>query len=1107
MQNNSVRNVNAGLRTVKVSGETKQAGKAPNNRRFLYRVGYNWNKGGRLKELRIRHLARKFLNIWKRNTFGQILPQQVRLHYKRGLLKRALKAWKDEWWISRREWIFTVQAECHYRYYLYIWTFRHWRKSASLRKEKKEKAQKAQLSADRQLMHSVWSRWRAFIEVMRMHCQNVDSAVEQKRLSTMHSLWSLWQTRLQKQQDLKMLEKQVLKRRARTSQSKAWLLWKKMHRFALYQRKKEEKANLYAIQRLKRKSMCLWTSYTSFRQTKKISQAVAQHAHRLYLLRKSWHKWINALSIKRRDEIHMEAASLWAVRRTQRRTIALWKAYVMLCRDKAERKDLATRHFQNHLLSAGLQGFSLNVKRKKDHRLNKNMAVQHRQQRLIIKYWRLWNDRVEEAEDRSFQSQTAIAVGKYRAFLLRSRFHHWIGKLVENRRMQKLELDAEVWFAERMLPRCLSSWLEFTQQRRLCKQRKHKAETYNRQRLCTWVFYSWLAKTEQRQEEALSERMAIPYQERCHLLRTWKRWRERTREKVKEAAKQEASRRLHAHRLLHKMMMQWKDNSAEIRERRNRELQLCLRRDMNCLRVSVEKWKKFVQIQRARKSRLKEIHYHHEVKLLKHFFMAWKKHYLQISQIVELSKEHFRQQTHRFLREVFVVWWEKASLLVETRAAERQAEKHFKNVLRLKVFVAWREAAAHAVSKRHQQGEMVSKAQCSINQNRLLRSFRQWRKRTRDARRERASMEKAKRHHNSTTLSKAMGMWKTHQSQLRKKKVMKRQGNLLLRLKLYQTYFELWKTKLQRRRNEAKQTERALWHWSLTLQAKVLSEWRLLASEQRSRRDESVKAAQIYRDQLLREGVACILTYAAHMSDLTTSLTHFHQKQKIQDLHKVVRRCAMRWKQRALSKPPKEKNVQPVKKSVTFCLTERTSIISSDITDHAAEDERDVQHQDLLLPPSAFMIPKNTLGNLSSSDALMPLHQFNSPITSLSSTHPAQASEPDKDASTLTRELLHIQLDMKSFQQSRKQLRAWRKLREVLQSWLQMSGGEDEEKEAVSEELKELEERIDRRSTELEKQKPAMLLYAQRIQQLQSALCASGVSILHESNVEDHRVT
>ncbi|RVE73267.1 hypothetical protein OJAV_G00047600 [Oryzias javanicus] len=1058
MQNNSVRNVNAGLRTVKVGGEAKQAGKAP-NRKLLYRVGYNWNKGGRLKELRIRHLARKFLNIWKHNTFGQILPQQVRLHYKRALLKRALNAWKEEWWISRREWIFTVQAECHYRYYLYIWTFRHWRKSASLRKEKKEKAQKAQLSADRELMHSAWSRWRAFIEVMRMHCHNLDSAVEKKRLSTMHSVWSLWQTRLQKRLNLSMLEMQVLKRRARTSQSKAWHLWKKMHRFASYQRKKEEKATLYAIQRLKIKSLCAWKSYTSFRQTKKNSQAVAQHAHRLYLLRKSWHKWIDALSIKWRDEIHMEAASLWAVRSTQRRTVALWKAYVMLCRDKAKRKELVTQHFQHHLLSAGLHGFSLNVKRNKVHRLNKDTAVQHHQQKLIIKYWRLWNDRVEEAEDRSFQPQTAIAVGKYRVFLLRSCFHHWIEKLVENRRMQKLELDADVWFAERVLPRCLSSWLDFTQQRRLCKQRKHKAETYNRRRLHNWVFYSWWARTKKRQEEALSERMAILQQERCHLLRTWKRWRERTREKVKEAAEREASRRLHAHRLLHKTMRQWKDNSAEIRERRNRELQARLRRDLNCLRVSVEKWKKFVQIQRARKSRLKEIRYHHEVKLLKHFFMAWKEHHLQISQIFELSKEHFKQQAHCFLRQVFVVWWEKASLLAETRAAEQQAEKHFKNVLQLRVFVAWREAAAHAVSKRRQQREMFSQAQCSINQKRLLLSFRQWRKQTRDARRERISMEKAKWHHNSKTLSKAMGMWKTHQSQLRKEKVMKRQGNLLLRLKLYQTYFELWKTKLHRRQKEAKQTERALWHWSLTLQAKVLSEWRLFASEQRSRREESVRAAQIYRDQLLREGVTCILTYAAHMSDLTTSLTQFNQKQKIQDLHKVVRRCAMRWKQRALSKPPKEQNIQP----------------------------------DLLLPPSAFMIPKNTLG--SSSDALMPLHQFiftdNEPLIHSS-----------------REELLHIQLDMKSFQQSRKQLRAWRKLREVLQSWLQMSGGEDErEKEAVSEELKELGERIDRLSTELEKQKPAMLLHAQRIQQLQSALCASGVRPHSESNIEDRRVT
>lgn len=94
-------------------------------------------------------------------------------------------------------------------------------------------------------------------------------------------------------------------------------------------------------------------------------------------------------------------------------------------------------------------------------------------------------------------------------------------------------------------------------------------------------------------------------------------------------------------------------------------------------------------------------------------------------------------------------------------------------------------------------------------------------------------------------------------------------------------------------------------------------------------------------------------------------------------------------------------------------------------------------------------------------------------------------------------DLLSIQLDMKTYQQDRKRLRSWQRLKEVLQSWLQTSGKDEQmEKNAVCQELKELEECIGRLSAELAKRKPTMLLHAERIRHLQTALQASGVSVL-----------
>lgn len=144
----------------------------------------------------------------------------------------------------------------------------------------------------------------------------------------------------------------------------------------------------------------------------------------------------------------------------------------------------------------------------------------------------------------------------------------------------------------------------------------------------------------------------------------------------------------------------------------------------------------------------------------------------------------------------------------------------------------------------------------------------------------------------------------------------------------------------------------------------MLFGWRLWVTEQRRKQEQAARAAQVYRDQLLREGVTCILTYAAHMNDITTSLTQHSQEQvcicmcvclnftsginfkftksacvlqRSRHLQRVVRRCAMTWKQRVLCKPQRE---HP-KKSVTFFLTTPGSkaVPPSESVEREDEDE------------------------------------------------------------------------------------------------------------------------------------------------------------------------
>ncbi|XP_042765431.1 protein SFI1 homolog isoform X5 [Panthera leo] len=878
-----------------------------------YHASHGWTRRNQLRELRIRCVARKFLYLWIRVTFGRVFPSKARCYYEQRILRKVFEEWKEEWWVFQREWKLCVRADCHYRYYLYNLMFQTWRTYVHQRQEMRNKYMRAENHDAKQKMRQAWKSWMIYVVFRRTKLQMQTTALEFRQRSILWVWWSHWRQQLGWVRVGHALHASAVKHRALSLQLQAWSQWQEQLLYVQKERQKMVSAVKYHQHWQKWKSLKAWLGYLQVRRVKRQQKDMAERFHRVTVLQTHFCDWQWAW--ERKESLYAVHARVEGLARkmAMRRAFTHWKHYVLLCTEEAAQWKAAEDHSRHSLL-------------------------------LLHRFWNLWQSRIEQREEREQLPSLRAAWDHCRITLLCKCIKLWLLYTQKRRYKQRLQSRADSHFQQRALPVAFHAWRKLWRWHQQESVLNARAALFHREMLERKVFAVWWQKMFQHRENRLAERMAILHSERQLLRRSWSTWHQQAAACHQERQRQAVACAHHHHRQLRKAFCIWRESARGLR---TEKMGLMLAAEFHSVRLlhwAWNRWRECLALRDAEQRELTRANLHHRHTLLHRALHAWgqsknkccwryqpyrpsgllsghssdlgtlgswplpplcplglpQTYQSQVQSILREVAARESQHKRQLLWNVFHRWRENTMTRVNEAKKTSQASAHYRRTLCSKVLVQWREAASVQIYYRQQEDYAIKEAQKVLDRGCLRTWFRRWRDRGQRAAQRRAQLKRAAGHHHRWLLLQAMAQWKVHHLGCVRKRLLQRQGAQLLAQTLSRAYFRQWKQQLANRKREQRGTARALWFWSFSLQAKVWAAWLGLVLERRRKKARLERAVQAYHQQLLQEGATRLLRFAASMQAFRQQLHAQQQVQAAHSLHRVVHRCAMLWKQKVL---------------------------------------------------------------------------------------------------------------------------------------------------------------------------------------------------------------
>ncbi|XP_006869370.1 PREDICTED: protein SFI1 homolog [Chrysochloris asiatica] len=864
-----------------------------------------WTRRRRLKELRLRCMARKFLYLWIRKTFGRVFPSKARFYHEQRILKKVFGEWKEEWWVSHREWKLCVRAHCHYRYYLYNLMFQTWKTYVHGQRDMRNKFLRAERYDAKQKMRQAWKSWLISVVVRRTKLQMQTAALEFRQRNVLWMWWNQWRQRLEQIHVGHALHSSAVKHRALNLQLQAWSKWQEQLLYAQSNRQKVVSAKMLHQHSQKRRSLRAWLEYLQHRRMKRQRNEMAEQFHRVTVLQTHFCDWQWAWEWRQSLYAHRALVEGLARRMVLRRAFTHWKHYVLMCAEAAAQCEMAEEHHRRHLLTFCLRALKNNVARAHLWQRRRDFAEQQYKATLLRRFWDSWQRHAEQREEREHLSVLQAAWDHYRITVLHRCLKLWMRHTQKRRYKKLLQARAHSHLQQRALPAAFQAW------RRHCLQSRHeralstRAVRFHRVTVGRQVLAVWLQQMCQRRESRLAERVAILHAEQQLLHRAWSTWSQQAAAWHQEHQRQAVACAHHRHWRLRRTFCVWRERARGLRTEKLGKVQATEFYSVQLLRWAWSGWRECLALLNAERQKLRQAELHHQCSLLHKVLRRWGTHQDSVRHILQEVAARESQHNRRLLQSVLHRWRENTLAHVDEARKASEACDHYRRIIRSKVLAQWREAASIQIYYRQQEDAAVSDARAALNRGCVQTVFRRWRVRSQSAAQQKVQLERAAQHHRCRLLRETLVQWKAYHLGCVRKMLLQRRGVQLLTQRLGRSCFHQWRQQLVARREEQRNTVRALWFWSLSLQAKAWDAWRDFVLERRRKKARLEQAVQAYHQQLLREGVTHLLRFAAGMKASRQQLQAQQQAQAAHTLHRAVGRCAMLWKQKVLG-PPKE---------------------------------------------------------------------------------------------------------------------------------------------------------------------------------------------------------